>query len=85
MFSNEKLHCVNHSQLIIPKLPVTAKYLMQLTFLNISKDFSCINLLQISQKCHHMQFNYQKITLKKWWVSYKQLPKINSFDDNLSA
>lgn len=38
---------------------------MQLTPLSILKDLSCINLLQISQKCHHMQFNYQEDNTKK--------------------
>lgn len=38
---------------------------MQLTLLNILRDHSCINLLQISQKSHHMQFNYQEDTTEK--------------------
>lgn len=38
---------------------------MQLTLLNILRDRSCIYLLQISQKSHHMQFNYQEDNTEK--------------------
>lgn len=38
---------------------------MQLTPINILKDLSCINLLQISQKCHHMKFNYLEDNTEK--------------------
>lgn len=38
---------------------------MQLTPPNILKDLSCINLLQNSQKSHHMQFNYQEDNTEK--------------------
>lgn len=37
----------------------------QLTPLNILKYLSCTNLLQISQKCHHMQFSYQEDNTEK--------------------